>query len=187
MACMRYRSLRTTTGAALGLALLAGCGVARQLTTQHRTYSYTINLPPSPANVTMKGQFTVDEAVKNTYSKYHGGVDWTRLAYHAHNGSAVQPATMKLYVSLAGDLTASQLDQQATLVETMTLPPGGDQTVALDQAPKNDALRAFLATVLSQRDVSTLYFYMATTSGDPSAIMSVQNFTAQVEVHGSYF
>ena len=84
-------------------------------------------------------------------------------------------------------MPASQLDQQATLVETIALAPSEKRAVTLAQAPTNDALRAFLASALSQRGVSSVHFYAAAASADPSATVSVQSFTAQVQVHGSYF
>jgi hypothetical protein len=34
--------------------------------------------------------------------------------------------------------------------------------------------------------VSTVHFYAAATSSDPIAVITVQDFTTQVEVHGSY-
>ena len=58
---------------------------ARQLTTQHRTYSYSVSLPPVPANTMAGSQVALSEQVQNTYNKYHGGVDWTRLAYEARD------------------------------------------------------------------------------------------------------
>lgn len=170
-----------------GACLLAGCSAARKLTTRHKTFTYTVSLPPAPANLMGHGQYTLDEEVQNTYSKYHGGVDWTRLAYRARNSSAAQPATMKLYVSLSGSLTASQLEQQATLIGTIALNPSEDRTIELAQAPKNEPLRAFLASVLSQDSVATIHFYAATSSSDPTAVVTVEPFTTQVEVRGSYF
>jgi hypothetical protein len=164
-----------------------GCGIARQLTTRHRTVTYTVSLPPVPANTMGHSQISLSDEVRTTYSKYHGGVDWTRLAYDARNSSAVQSSTLKLYASLDGSVPANQLDQQTTLFETISLAPSEDRTITLDQAPMNDALRAFLASALSQHDVTTVYLYAATASTDPSAVISVQTLTAQVQVHGSYF
>jgi hypothetical protein len=184
---MRYRSFSPIFGAILGASLLAGCGVARQLTTRHKTFTYTVSLPPAPANTMAHAQYTLDEQVQNTYQKYHGGVDSTRFAYHALNSSAAQAATMKLYVSTADNLTASQLDQQATLVTTITLTPSEDRTVTLEQAPSNSPLRSFLASVLRQGTVSTIHFYAATSSADPTAMITLEEFTTQVQVHGSYF
>src|SRR5438270_12044006 len=105
---MRNRSLVAAAGAIFSAALLAGCGVARQLTTQHRTVTYTASVPPVPANTMGHTQIAVTDEVRSTYSKYHGGVDWTRLAYEAKNSSAIQSAALKLYASLDGSLTASQ-------------------------------------------------------------------------------
>jgi hypothetical protein len=190
MASMQNRFPAHTLIAAAAACLagtLTGCGLARDLTTQHRTYAYTVSLPPVPANTMGQGQVTLDEQVQNTYQKYHGGVDWTRLAYQAQNSSTLQPSTLKLYASLTGSVPATQLDQQATLFETITLAPSESRTVTLAQAPNNDALRAFLASALSQRSESTIYFYAAASSTDPSATVTVQSFTAQVQVHGSYF
>lgn len=184
---MQNRSFALAAVAALSLTLLAGCGVARQLTTRHRTVSYTASLPPVPANTMEHTQIALSDDVRTTYSKYHGGVDWSRLAYEARNSSALQPATLKLYASLDSTLTAGQLDQQATLFETITLSPSEDRTVALDQAPKNEPLRSFLASALSQHDVTAIHVYAASSSADPSAMISVTSFTAQVQVHGSYF
>jgi hypothetical protein len=184
---MRYRPSLAVAGAALMITALAGCSLARSLTTEHKTFTYSVPLPPVPANVTEQGQFTLDEQVENTYSKYHGGVDWSCLAYQASNSSAIQPATVKLYASLSGSVPSNQLDQQATLIQTITVNPSATQTVTLDQAPKNDALRSFLAQALSEHQVTTIYFYAAGSSADPSAVVNVQSFTAQVEVHGSYF
>jgi hypothetical protein len=59
--------------------------------------------------------------------------------------------------------------------------------VTLAQAPNNDALRAFLANALSQGNASTVNFYAITSSTDPSATVTLQSFTTQVQVHGSYF
>jgi hypothetical protein len=132
-------------------------------------------------------QIALSDEVRSTYSKYHGGVDWTRIAYQAHNSSPIQTSTLKLYASLDGSLTASQLDQQATLIETITLTAAQDQTVTLDQAPQNGPFRTFLAGALAQHDVSNVYLYAVTSSADPAAIISVQSLTAQVQVHGSYF
>src|SRR5438874_1047782 len=126
---MRNPSLAPMAVAALTLISLAGCGVARQLTTRHRTVSYTASLPPVPANTMEHTQITLSDDVRTTYSQYHGGVDWSRLAYQAHNSSALQSSTLKLYASLDGSLTAGQLDQQATLFETITLTPSEDRTV----------------------------------------------------------
>src|SRR5438270_9403891 len=109
MASMRNRRSILLMGPLCVSALLCGCGLARQLTTQHRTYSYSVSLPPVPANTMAGSQVTLSEQVQNTYNKYHGGVDWTRLAYQAQNSSAVQPSTMKLYVSLSDSVPASQL------------------------------------------------------------------------------
>jgi hypothetical protein len=187
MACMRNRSLTWIVSVTCLAGLLSGCGLARDLTTQHRTYAYTVSLPPVPANTMEHGQVTLDEQVENTYNKYHGGVDWTRLAYQAQNSSAIQPSTLKLYVSLSGSLTANQLDQQATLIETMTLAPSENRTVTLAQAPTNNAFRAFLANALSQGSASTVHFYALNSSTDPSATVTLQSFTTQVQVHGSYF
>ncbi len=184
---MRTRLLFHLSGATILGAALAGCGVARSLTTQHRTYAYSLSLPPVPANTMAHGQYTLDEQVENTYHKYHGGIDWTKLAYHFKNSSALQPVTLKLYVSLMDAVPANQLDQQATLIDTITLTPGEDRTVTVDQAAKNDVLRAFLATALSQNDVTTVHFYAASTSTDATAMVTVQQFTTQVQVHGSYF
>ena len=89
-----------------------------------------------PANTMGHTQFSISDEVRTTYSKYHGGVDWSRLAYQVQNGSAVQPATLKLYCSLDGSLTASQLDQQATLFETLTIPPSATQTVTSRRRPR---------------------------------------------------
>lgn len=183
---MRSPSPLVLAGALLA-AGLNGCGLARQLTTQHRTYSYSVSLPPVPANTMAGSQVTLDQEVENTYNKYHGGVDWTRIAYQAQNSSAVQSATMKLYVSLSDSVPESQLDQQATLIETIALAPSQSQSVTLAQAPYDDALRAFLASALSQHTAPTIHFYAATSSTDPSATITVQNLTAQVQVHGSYF
>jgi len=169
------------------LVSVVGCGVARQLTTRHKTVTYTASLPPVPANTMEHTQITLSDDVRSTYSKYHGGVDWSRLAYQAHNSSALQSSTLKLYASLDGSLTAGQLDQQATLVETITLAPSEDRTVTLAQAPENEPLRSFLASALSQHDVTTIYLYGTSSSADPAAMISVQSFTAQVQVHGSYF
>jgi hypothetical protein len=169
------------------LCLLSGCSAARQLTTRHKTFTYTADLPPAPANVMGHGQYTLDEEVQNSYSKYHGGVDWTRLAYRARNSSSVQPATMKLYVSLVGSLQQNQLDQQATLIETIALTPTEDRTVTLAQAAKNEPLRAFLASTLSNSSAGTVHLYAATASTDPIAVITVDDFTTQIEVHGSYF
>jgi len=167
--------------------LVGGCSLARDLTTQHRTYAYSVSLPPVPANTMGQSQVSIDEQVQNAYSKYHGGVDATRLAYEARNSSTIQSATMKLYVSLASSVPANQLDQQATLIETIDLAPSQDKAVTMNIAPNNDALRSFLASALTQRSVSTIYFYAATASTDPSATVTVQSLTAQVQVHGSYF
>ena len=187
MAGLRNRSFPRAVSDALLAGLLSGCGLARQLTTQHRTYTYSVSLPPVPANTMGHGQVTLDEQVQNTYIKYHGGVDWTRLAYQAQNSSALQSSTLKVYVSLADSVPPSQLDQQATLIETIALAPSEKRAVTLAQAPTNDALRAFLASALSQRGVSTVHFYAAAASADPSATVTVQSFTAQVQVHGSNF
>jgi hypothetical protein len=184
---MRNRSLTRAVSAVCLAGILAGCSLARDLTTRHRTYAYSVSLPPVPANSMGQGQVTLDEQVQNTYNKYHGGVDWTRLAYQAQNSSGLQPSTLKLYVSLTGSVPANQLDQQATLIETITLAPSENRTVTLAQAPNNNALRSFLSSALSQRSASTIYFYGATASTDPSATVTVQSFTAQVQVHGSYF
>jgi hypothetical protein len=92
-----------------------------------------------------------------------------------------------LYVSLADNVPANQLDQQATLIETIALTPSEDRTVTLAQAPKNEPLRAFLASALSQSNVSTLHFYAAVSSGDATATVTMPDFTTQVEAHGSYF
>ena len=184
---MKNRSLGRAAGAGLCAALLAGCGIARQLTTQQRTFTTTASLPPVPANTMGQSQISLSDEVRTTYSKYHGGVDWSRLAYEAKNSSTVQPATLKLYASLNNSLAATQLDQQATLFETIALTPSQDLTVSLAQAPKNDALRSFLASALSQHNVTTVYLYAATASSDPTAVITVQSFTAQVQVHGSYF
>jgi hypothetical protein len=184
---MRQQRLFPAIGIGLCAAFLAGCGVARDLTTRHKTFTYSVSLPPAPANTMAHGQYTLDEEVQNTYHKYHGGVDWTRLAYHTRNSSAAQPATLKLYVSLAENVPSNQLDQQATLVDTITLTPSEDRTVTLAQAAKNEPLRAFLANALSQNNVSTIHFYAAATSTDPTAVITVPDFTTQVEVHGSYF
>jgi hypothetical protein len=168
-------------------AALSGCGSARKLTTQRRTYRYTVELPPAPANTSVHGQIAVDEEVQDTYRRYHGGVDWTRLAYRARNSSSVQPATMKLYVSLSDAVPAGQLDQQATLVETIALAPSEDRTITLEQAATNEPLRAFLADALSRLDVDTVHFYVSTSSSDPIAMVTVDPLTTQVRVHGSYF
>jgi hypothetical protein len=184
---MWNRILTSAIIAVVLAGLLTGCSAARKLTTRHKTFTYTVDLPPAPANVMGHGQHTLDEEVQNTYSKYHGGVDWTRLAYRARNSSAAQPATLKLYVSLVDGLSSAQLEQQATLIETIALTPSQDLTVALAQAAKNEPLRAFLASALSQSSVSTVHFYIVTTSTDPTAVITVENFTTQVEVHGSYF
>lgn len=184
---MRTRLVIPAIAALLGACLLSGCSAARQLTTRHKTFTYTVDLPPAPANVMAHGQHTLDEEVQNTYSKYHGGVDWTRLAYRARNSSAAQPATLKLYVSLADGLSSSQLEEKATLFETIALTPSEDRTITLAQAPKNEPLRSFLASVLSQDSVSTIHVYAATSSSDPTAVITVEEFTMQVEVHGSYF
>ena len=184
---MRYRSISPNIGAVLVLSLLAGCGVARQLTTRHKTFTYTVSLPPAPANTMAHAQYTLDEEVQNTYQKYHGGVDSTRFAYHALNSSATQSSTLKLYASLADNLTANQLDQQATLVTTITLTPSEDRTVTMDQAQNNGPLRTFLASVLQQGTVSTIHFYAAMGSADPTAMVTMEEFTTQVQVHGSYF
>jgi hypothetical protein len=184
---MRKRPSLLILAAGIGAALLSGCSLARDLTTRHKTFTYSVSLPPVPANTMAHGSYTLDEQVQNTYSKYHGGVDWTRVAYHARNNSAVQPATMKLYVSLADNVPSNQLDQQATLIETIALTPSEDRTVTLDQAPKNEPLRAFLASALSQGNVSTLHFYGAVSSSDATATITMPDFTTQVEAHGSYF
>jgi hypothetical protein len=184
---MRTQTLLLAAVTVLAAGTLPGCGIARQLTTQTRTVAYTASLPPMPANTMGHTQFSISDEVRTTYSKYHGGVDWSRLAYQVQNGSAVQPATLKLYSSLDSSLTASQLDQQATLFETLTLPPSATQSISLTQAPKNEPLRSFLASALSQHDVTTLYVYGVTSSSDPTAMISVQSFTVQVQVHGSYF
>jgi hypothetical protein len=184
---MRYRLFLFLSASVATGALAIGCGLARQLTTQHRTYSYSIGLPPVPANTMAGSQVTLGDQVQNTYNKYHGGVDWTRLAYQAQNSSALQPSTIKLYVSLSDSVPASQLDQQATLIETIALNPSESRTVTLDQAPYDDALRSFLASALSQRSASTVHFYAVTSSTDPSATVTLRNLTAQVQVHGSYF
>jgi hypothetical protein len=184
---MRTRSLILAAAALLSLVILSGCGVARKLTTRHKTFTYTVDLPPAPANTMAHGQYTLDEEVQNTYNKYHGGVDETRLAYRARNSSAAQPATLKLYVSVNGSLSSSQLEEQATLVETIALTPSEERTVPLATAPNNAPLRAFLADVLSRTSVTAVHFYAATTSADPIAVVTVQDFTTQVEVHGSYF
>jgi hypothetical protein len=133
------------------------------------------------------GQHTLDEEVQNTYSKYHGGVDSARLAYRARNSSAALPATLRLYVSLSDSVEQNQLDQQATLIETIALTPSEDRIIELAQAPKNEPLRAFLASTLSQSSVATIHFYAVTNSPDPIAVVTVEPFTTQVEVHGSYF
>jgi hypothetical protein len=109
------------------------------------------------------------------------------LAYDARNSSAVQPATMRLYVSLSASVPVNQLDQQATLIETIALDPSGQRVVTLEQAAENEPLRAFLAGALSTQDVDAVHFYVATTSSDPTAVVTVQEFTTQVRVHGSYF
>ena len=184
---MRIRSLSVVAAASLCATSLMGCGIARQLTTQTRTVAYSASLPPVPANTMGHTQFSVSDEVRSTYSKYHGGVDWSRFAYQAQNSSTVQTAALKLYASLDGSLTAGQLDQQATLFETITLVPSENRTVTLAQAPKNEPFRSFLAGALSQHDVTTLYLYAATSSADPTAAISVQSLTAQVQVHGSYF
>lgn len=184
---MRNRLIIPAIAAIVGACLLTGCSAARKLTTRHKTFTYTVDLPPAPANVMAHGQHTLDEEVQNTYSKYHGGVDWTRLAYRARNSSAAQPATLKLYASLVDGLQSNQLEQQATLFETIALTPSEDRTVALAQAAKNEALRAFLASALSQSSVSTIHVYAASSSSDPTAVITVNDFTLQVEVRGSYF
>jgi hypothetical protein len=184
---MRNRTLVAVAGAALTMAALTGCSLARSLTTEHKTFTYSIAMPPVPANVTEQGQLTLDEQVENTYSKYHGGVDWSCLGYQASNSSAIQPATVKLYASLSGSVASNQLDQQATLIQTITVNPSASQTVSIDQAPKDDALSSFLSQALSQHQVTTIYFYAAGSSADPSAVVNIQNFTARVQVHGSYF
>src|SRR5690242_17472160 len=84
-ASMRTRTLVTTAAAVFCNAFLSGCGVARDLTTQHRTVTYTASLPPVPANSMSHTQIALSDEVRSTYSKYHGGVDWTRLAYEAQN------------------------------------------------------------------------------------------------------
>jgi hypothetical protein len=167
--------------------MLTGCGVARSLTTQHRTYSYTVSLPPVPANTEANSQFAIDSNVQGTYQKYHGGVDWTKLAYQASNGSTLQSATFKTYVSLTNGIPADQLDQQATLIGTIDLAPSENRTVTLAQAAKNEPLRAFLANALSHSQVDNIYVYVATSSADATAMVTVQDYTVQVGVHGSYF
>jgi hypothetical protein len=184
---MRYPSLLTALGTAISFAMLSGCGVARQLTTQHKTYSYTVSLPPMPANTESNSQFAIDANVRDTYHKYHGGVDWTKLAYQASNGSTLQPATFKTYVSLTSGIAANQLDQQATLIDTIDLAAGENRTVTLAQAANNDVLKSFLANALSQNQVDNIYVYVATASTDATAMVTVQNYTFQVGVHGSYF
>lgn len=187
MASMKNRAAFRTILAAGVAVILAGCSLARDLTTQHRTYSYSVSVPPVPANTMGQGQATLDEQVENTYQKYHGGVDWTRLAYEMRNSSTLQGATLKLYASLTGSLPANQLDQQATLISTISLAPSEDRVVTLATAPTNDPLRSFLAGALSQHSQSTIYLYAAASSGDPSATVTAQSLTVQVQVHGSYF
>src|SRR5690349_5803450 len=59
MAGMRNRSFLLLAAPVLSAGLIGGCGLARQLTTQHRTYSYSVSLPPVPANTMAGSQVTL--------------------------------------------------------------------------------------------------------------------------------
>lgn len=181
--------------AALIPIVLAGCGIARSLTTRHLDFDQNIvpslnggsayesisdthgPIGPLPFELQLTGD------VRDKFDKYNGGVDSAYLTYSISNAGSAD-VRLRVWTIVAAGKPAFQ--DSAPLLLDVTVPAG--QTVSVDSstATRSEALRSTAENVLRNASVqANLYFESDSTAG--SAKVTVNRLDVAGRAHGSLF
>lgn len=178
---------------------LAGCTIARQLTT--RGLDFTENLIPDrnggkpysavsdtggpigplPFNIQITGE------VRDKFDRYHGGVDWAYLSYRAVN-TAKAPARVRLWATLSDSINHCPVDNNdATLILDVTLPP--NQTVEFRRGDGSniEELRRIVEALLRAPETSAACVYVQAECADVNGIIRLEELNVEGRAHGSLF
>lgn len=204
--------MRRGSWLALGLAAvaLAGCSLARQVTTRGLDFSENLlptrnhNSPYSTGTTDTGGpigplpfdiQITGD--VRNKYDKYNGGVDWAYLTFKAVN-SGSQPVRVRLWATLAGSLNQCpelvvtsdgkiSPPPEAQVILDVTLPPHSTTNNYAEPRHNVEELRQIVQALLERPDKSAACVYTEADSTDGSGNITIQDLNVVGRAHGSLF
>lgn len=175
--------------------LLAGCGVARSLTTRHLDFDQNIvpslnggavyesisdthgPIGPLPFELQLNGD------VRDKFDKYNGGVDSAYFTYSISNESTAN-VRLRLWTIVAAGSPVFQ--DTAPLLLDVTIPAG--QTVIVDSsnAVRSEALRSTAENVLRNASVRANLYFEAD-SADGAAKVTVNRLDVAGRAHGSLF
>jgi hypothetical protein len=195
---------------ALVALTLAGCSVARQLTTKR--IGFTENLIPSRNHGDTYSTGTTDTGgpigalpfdiqitgdVRTKYDKYNGGVDYAYLTYNAFNSGSA-PVRIRLWATLAGNLNqcpaitqddqgVPQVPEEAKVILDVTLPPKGSVNNFSDPSHNTEELRQIVEALLQRPDRAAACVYTQAESADPNGNVTISQLNVVGRAHGSLF
>lgn len=193
------------TVAILGCLVLAGCSVARQITT--RGLNFTENLIPSRNNGgTYSTGFSDTEGpigplpfdiqitgeVRDKYDKYHGGVDYAYLTYRAES-TADTPVRVRLWASLATDLNQcpeienGKVPETASLILEVVIPPRGSVDNRDAKSHNVEALRQIVQALLERPFNAAACVYTQAESEQADGNVTITELNIKGRAHGSLF
>lgn len=181
------------------LAAVAGCGALRSLTTKHFDFSYPVPAPPVidiPTGTTAGQPFTtavhvdVADDLARKFDRYHGGIDWAGMQYHATltRGSDVNVKMLASVTPPSDPGAGMQAPSDAVQIEDLTLASTqGSVTKDETAGSPNEDLRSFMDYALRNTTGDLrVYIYFQVSAPNGGHIL-LDNVAIKGQAHGSLF
>jgi hypothetical protein len=186
----------------LATTFLAGCTLAREVTTKR--LDFTQNIIPERNNNTVYNpglsdtngpigpqqyNIVITGEVKDKYDRYHGGVDYAFFTYKVEN-KATAPIRLRLWAIVSGScppIVGGQVPAEAKQMLDINIPAGQTAVFTKSQGSNIDTLRQIVENVLQRPDNAGACIYVQADCADLNGTFIIDDLTVVGRARGSLF
>lgn len=182
--------------------VLAGCSLARQVTTKRLDFTQNIiperngGIPYNPGQSDTNGpigptqyDIVITGEVKDKYDKYHGGVDYAYFTYRVRN-VADAPIRLRLWAVASGQcppVIEGEVPAEASQLLDINVPARQTLVFSRGQGGNIELLRRIVENVLQRPDRAGACIYVQAESEDKSGTFVIEDLSVVGRAHGSLF